>query len=109
MSDINLDAIVKERDSLKAQLETQQTNGQAQVDNLLNQVQANKGMLDDTIALALNLRTNLHAFQNALQKAQQENEASKKQIVSLNQQLSDATVKIAEMSVKLAATEDQAA
>lgn len=84
-------------DSLNKQLaETNQG-----VQGLLAQLDAHKGMLSESIANNLQLRTNLVLFQKQNKDLNDNGLALRKQIEGLDQQLSDASKRIAELELPI--------
>lgn len=76
-----------------------------ELNSLRAAVDAHKGMINEQLQNSLHLRTNLVLFQKELQRITNEKNASeatlKAQIQSLDQQLADATARIAELDTTL--------
>jgi predicted RNase H-like nuclease (RuvC/YqgF family) len=91
MSEPTIASLTAENAELKKQIE----NATANHSGLLAQVDAHKGMLSESIQSSLNLRTNLIMFQKKIQELSGVIQEKDKLINGLNQQLTDATAKIA--------------
>lgn len=89
MSDV--ENLNKEIEELKKQ-SAQNAQG---VEGLIAQLDAHKQSLNEALNVGLNLRTNFILVQNQAKKFANELNEANKQIASLNQQLTDATAKIA--------------
>lgn len=102
MSDtnINVDAILRERDSLLAQLTQMRENGQQQIEGLQNQIQAVDETLQDAMRMNIGLRTNIKMFQKENQKLNSKITAHEQTIAKLNNDLSALSVKLSEVQSK---------
>ena len=88
-----IDELQKENVNLKTQM---QKNGEGTT-LLQAQLDAHKGMLNENLNASLNLRTQLALLSKQANDLNATNETLKRQVESLNQQLSDATKKIADL------------
>ena len=87
-------------DELKAeneQLKAQALQNSQGVQSLLAQLDAHKQQMNESITAGLQLRSNLFLFQKAHKEQADHIATLNKQIESLNQQLGDATKRIAEL------------
>ena len=85
-----------------ASLNQELSNTKANMDGMDSALTAHKGMLNDVIQTALNLRTTVTAFQKANQQVNAKLNEANKQIASLNQQVTDATATIEALKAQLA-------
>lgn len=81
---------------MSEQLQNELNQHKQAVDGLLAQLDATKAMFNDTMNSNLQLRTNQIMLQKECQKLNTQLADKDKQIESLNQQLNDATAKLAE-------------
>lgn len=100
-----IEALQQENNTLKQQMAA---NSQG-VQGLLAQLDAHKQSLNEALNVGLNLRTNLIMFQKQNEQLVAKIQEQEKQINSLNQQLTDATAKIASLEQAAAVTPDSAA
>ncbi len=103
MTDVNSltierDNFKKENDALKAQLD-QNSKG---VENLLAQLDAHKGMLNESLNACVNMRTHLIIEQKKAQETAGKMGQLGNQITTLTQQLADANAKIATLETPAA-------
>lgn len=96
MSDLQkkIDELTVENTNLKNQL---QQNG-AGVENLLIQIDAHKGMLNESLSAALNLRTHMIGLQKQNKQVVDHANALQKQIDTLKAELEIAKQRIAELT-----------